>query len=145
MSLPCAKTLTFYSKINCDGFWKGANHDKQGTEGEKQGKKEEKEREAKATQEVARCSCLSKSKNKFFRPPDQFFDLGDVSSIVSIHAPNEGSDVGTAGLWFVFTVVSMREENHRTHPRFNPQLLTFDASSLVGAGEATVFAWEEAK
>jgi len=54
VSLPCAETLTFCSKINCVGFWKGANHGKQGAEGEKQGKKEEKEREAKAAQEVAR-------------------------------------------------------------------------------------------
>ena len=52
VSLPRAKTLTFYSKINCVGFWKGANHGEQGTEGEKQGKEEEKEREAKAAQEV---------------------------------------------------------------------------------------------
>ncbi|MDP1716303.1 MAG: hypothetical protein Q8L41_16320 [Anaerolineales bacterium] len=48
MSSPQAKIYTFYSKINCVGFWKGGRHGKQGTEGEEQGKEEEKERKAKA-------------------------------------------------------------------------------------------------
>lgn len=76
MSLPCAKTLTFYSKINCVGFWKGANHGKQGTEGEEQGKKEEKEREAKAAKKVARDVASRKVKIIFSVPQISFLTWG---------------------------------------------------------------------